>query len=76
MNLINKAIEHYILHELLTLKNEERRLSAALAKADTIASDRIVAALAGLQKRADSLDEMLVYLEPVSDTTTLPALAA
>ena len=73
VNLINKAIEHYILYELLTLKHDEQRLSSAMKKADD--SEQIAGALAKLQNRAESLDQLLAYLEPVSSVPA-PTIAA
>jgi hypothetical protein len=64
MNLMNSAIDHFILHEISALRTEENRLNVALsgAPADR-GSDAFLRAIAELEARIENLDSVLQELE-------------
>jgi hypothetical protein len=66
---MNKAIDHYILHEISELRSQERRLSVALAAAPTDSTSApIVRTLARLHARMEEFDSVLDQLDVVAVT--------
>jgi hypothetical protein len=67
MDPMNNVIDHYILHEISELRNEERHLGAALAEAHPeTESSRLIRALTRLHARMDEFDAVLDQLDVVA----------
>jgi hypothetical protein len=74
MDAMHKVIDHYILHELSELRNQEWRIGVALAASPMDSeSGRLVRALARLRARMEEFDSVLDQLDVVA--VTEPAAA-
>ena len=77
MNLMNTAIDQFILHEISALRTEEQRLNSALSGAPTDGrSDAWLRAIAALEARIENLDSVLRELELPAETFSQPRLHA
>jgi hypothetical protein len=74
MDAMHKAIDHYILHEISELRNQEWRIRAALAAAPTdCESGPLVRAITRLHARMEEFESVLDQFDVVA--VTEPAAA-